>query len=100
MLENAIYSILSPEGFASILFKDASKAKEIVGLMKITAQDLKDLGIVDRIITENDDTMRNLKKLIYETFKTNKKIKVSKLLNERFKKYRMIGEVHHVSRDR
>ncbi len=68
--------------------------------MKITAQDLKDLGIVDRIITENDDTMRNLKKLIYETFKTNKKIKVSKLLNERFKKYRMIGEVHHVSRDR
>ena len=50
MLENAIYSILSPEGFASILYKDSSKAKEAAEKMKLTAKDLKDLGIIDEII--------------------------------------------------
>ena len=43
MLENSIYSILSPEGFASILWKDVSKAKEAAEVMKITAHDLKNL---------------------------------------------------------
>ena len=50
MLENAIYSILSPEGFASILYKDSSKAKEAAENMKITAKDLKELNIIDDII--------------------------------------------------
>ena len=50
MLENAVYSILSPEGFASILYKDASKAKEAAENMKITAKDLKNLNIIDKII--------------------------------------------------
>ena len=52
MLENAVYSILSPEGFASILYKDASKAKEAADKMKITSIELKRLGIVDSIIEE------------------------------------------------
>ena len=52
MLENAIYSILSPEGYASILWKDGSKAKEAAEMMKITAKDLKDLKIIDKIIKE------------------------------------------------
>lgn len=52
MLENAIYSILSPEGFASILYKDASKAKEAAEDMKATAEDLKKFGIIDKIIKE------------------------------------------------
>ncbi len=52
MLEHAIYSILSPEGFASILYKDASRAKEAANKMKITAQDLINFGIIDRIIKE------------------------------------------------
>lgn len=52
IMENATYSILSPEGFASILWKDSKRAKEAAEVMKITAQDLKDLGIVDRIIPE------------------------------------------------
>lgn len=52
MLENSTYSILSPEGFASILWKDNKRAKEAAGIMKITAKDLKDLGIIEQIIPE------------------------------------------------
>ena len=52
MLENAIYSILSPEGFASILWKDSGKAKEASEVMRITAQDLKQLNIIEKIIPE------------------------------------------------
>ena len=52
MLENSIYSILSPEGFASILWKDSKRAPEAARVMKITARDLKKLGIIERIIAE------------------------------------------------
>ena len=52
MLENATYSILSPEGFASILWKDSSRAREASEIMHITAQDLKKLGVVEKIIPE------------------------------------------------
>ena len=52
MMENAIYSILSPEGFASILWKDGNRAQEAASVMKITAQDLYKLGVVDSIIPE------------------------------------------------
>ena len=52
MLENSIYSVLSPEGFASILWKDAKRAQEAAGVMKLTSRDLKRLGIVERIIPE------------------------------------------------
>ena len=52
MLENAIYSVLSPEGFASILWKEASRADEAAGVMKLTADDLYRLGVVDQVIPE------------------------------------------------
>jgi acetyl-CoA carboxylase carboxyl transferase subunit alpha len=54
MLENATYSILSPEGFASILWKDSKKANEAAEVMKITAVDLKEMNIVEKVIPEND----------------------------------------------
>lgn len=54
MLENATYSILSPEGFASIIWKDASRADEAVKLMKVTAQELYELGVIERIICEDE----------------------------------------------
>lgn len=54
MMEHSIYSILSPEGFASILYKDAKRAKEAAGDMKITSVDLKKLGIIERIIPERE----------------------------------------------
>ena len=54
MLENAIYSILSPEGFASILYKDSKKAPEAAEVMKVTAAGLKKLGLIERIIPEEE----------------------------------------------
>ena len=53
MMENAIYSVLSPEGFASILWKDSKRADEAAKVMKVTAAELKELGIIERVIPEN-----------------------------------------------
>lgn len=53
MLENSVYSILSPEGFASILWKDSKKAKEAAEVMRLTAEDLKQMGIVERVILKS-----------------------------------------------
>lgn len=58
MMEHAIYSILSPEGFASILWKDSKRAKEAAGVMKLTAADLKRLGIVEHVIREEEPLNR------------------------------------------
>ncbi len=58
MLENAIYSILSPEGFASILWKDSSRAKEAAKVMKLTSDCLKEQGIVDNVISEPEEFSR------------------------------------------
>ena len=55
MLENAVYSILSPEGFASILWKDSKRADEAAEIMKLTAEDLKNMGIIEKIIREPAD---------------------------------------------
>ena len=52
MLENAVYAILSPEGFSSILWKDSSRSQEACGLMKMTAPELKALGVIDQVIAE------------------------------------------------
>lgn len=60
MLEHAIYSVLSPEGFASILWKDSKRAKEAAGVMKLTARDLKKLGIVEHVIPEEEPMTREI----------------------------------------
>lgn len=52
MMENAVYSVLSPEGFASILWKDSKRADEAARVMKMTAKELKELGIIERVIPE------------------------------------------------
>ncbi|WP_313153505.1 acetyl-CoA carboxylase carboxyltransferase subunit alpha [Lacrimispora sp.] len=54
MMENSIYSILSPEGFASILYKDSKKANDAARVMKITARDLMELGLIERVISEEE----------------------------------------------
>ena len=64
MMENAIYSVLSPEGFASILWKDSKRAQEAAGVMKITAGDLLKLNIIDRVIPEREPACgTNLKEI-------------------------------------
>lgn len=55
MLQNSIYSVLSPEGFASILWKDSSLASDAADIMKLTAPDLKELGVIEQIIAEEDE---------------------------------------------
>ena len=67
MLENSIYSILSPEGFASILWKDSSKAKEAAEVMKLTAENLKAQGIVERVFAEPETyTVQNMDSVIMQ----------------------------------
>lgn len=96
MLENAIYSILSPEGFASILYKDSSKAKEAAENMKITANDLKKLEVIDKVIKESKESIENnfkeitkeIKKYIIKTIKDLEKIPSEELIEQRYQKFR------------
>ncbi|OKZ66716.1 MAG: acetyl-CoA carboxylase carboxyltransferase subunit alpha [Clostridium sp. 28_12] len=99
MLENAVYSILSPEGFASILYKDASKAKEAAENMKITAEDLKKLEIIEKIIEEPEEGVTEktlekvcteLKKYLKQTILELQKENTEKLLERRYEKFRKI----------
>lgn len=85
MLENAVYSILSPEGFASILWKDSSKSEKACELMKLTAEDLKKYKIIDEIIPEPENGISKKSK---KTFKIIDRM----LLNELKKYSNMSGE--------
>lgn len=96
MMENAIYSILSPEGFASILWKDSSKAKEAAEVMKLTAADLKELRIIEQMIPEKEpltrenmaDTMDLLKSRISIFLEDYSTFDLEKLLNKRYNRFR------------
>ena len=96
MLENAIYSILSPEGYASILWKDSSKAKEAAEKMKLTAKDLYDLKVIDQIIKEPKDDFdkltKNLEKEIETITKELSKLTKEEIVDQRYQKFRKMGE--------
>ena len=100
MLENAIYSILSPEGYASILWKDASRAKEAAEVMKLTAKDLYELKVIDKIIKEPkgeieesfEKVSQNLKKEIVKTIQEMKLLTPEELVESRYEKFRNMGE--------
>lgn len=95
MMENAIFSVISPEGCASILWKDSAKAADAAECLKLTAQDLNRLGIIERVIEEPETDFTQ----VYETLKTelNEVIKqklalsTKELLEKRYKKFRDIG---------
>lgn len=99
MLENAWYSVISPEGCAAILFHDASKAELAAQALKLTAPDLKAQGIIDEIVSEPvggaqrdpDETAANLKDVLLKQLKTFMAMPVEKLLLHRFEKFRSIG---------
>ncbi len=99
MLENSVYSILSPEGFASILWKDSSRASEAAEVMKMTAGDLKLYGIIDGIIEEPDGGAHtnceivaiSIKNVIDKEIKGLKSMQIDKLLEDRYNKFRKIG---------
>ncbi|AOY77495.1 acetyl-CoA carboxylase carboxyltransferase subunit alpha [Clostridium formicaceticum] len=99
MLEHAIYSVISPEGLSSILWKDASLAEKAADIMKLTAQDLLSLNVIDGIIKEPlggahkdiDFTADNIKQYISQELKTLRKMNSVELLDTRYKKLRKIG---------
>ncbi|MBQ8299614.1 MAG: acetyl-CoA carboxylase carboxyltransferase subunit alpha [Clostridia bacterium] len=100
MLENAIYSILSPEGYSSILWKDSSRSKEAAEKMKLTAEDLYEFKVIDKIIAEPKEVdnfafekiTEEIKNEIMNTISELKKKGTEKLLEERYSKYRNMGE--------
>lgn len=99
MLEHSIYSILSPEGFASILWKDGSRSKDAAEVMKITAHDLEEFNIIDKIIREprggaHKHKMRmalGIKKEILDALDELLVKDFGTLLDDRYNKYREIG---------
>lgn len=101
MLENAIYSILSPEGFASILWKDPSRSDEACSVMKLTAQDLYDLKVADEIVKEPlggahrapDAVYHALRTAIRDNLKTLSRLSGNELVNRRVAKFRAYGIV-------
>ena len=98
-LENTWYSVISPEGCASILFRDSSKAEEAADAMRVTAKDLKEIGIADEIVKEPDgaahispDKMYTmLKETIIRTYTSLKNYSLDDLIRLRFEKYDKIG---------
>lgn len=100
MLENAIYSILSPEGFASILWKDSKRAKEAAEIMKITAHELKEFGIIEKVISEPMEGIREmfeatattLKEALIEAFKSLKAQEKETMVEARYQRYRAFGD--------
>ena len=100
MLENGMYAVLSPEGFASILWKDASRASEAADLMKLTAEDLLELKVIEKIIPESAEGIQNdleyttniIKEELIKKIKELSEKTIDELLNERYNRFRKFGE--------
>lgn len=99
MLENSTYSVISPEGAASILWKDATQSKKAAESMKITAQDLKEFDIIDEIIPEPrggahrdvELQAKNIDKVLMNSLEELSKLSVEELLEHRWQKFKKIG---------
>jgi acetyl-CoA carboxylase carboxyl transferase subunit alpha len=99
MLEHSWYSVISPEGCAAILWRDAAKAPEAAEALKVTSEDLLDLKIIDKVIPEPDrgahndpkETSRRVKELIVQALDHLCSLSVKDLLDRRLEKYRRIG---------
>lgn len=100
MLENAVYSVISPEGCASILWKDASKTKEASECLKLTAEELLNLKLVERSIREPKDPKEGFEKVyqrlrrdLYSALCQGKKLSPEELVERRYQRFRRMGEV-------
>ena len=99
MLENAIYSILSPEGYSSILWKDSSRVKEAAEKMRLTAKDLYDLKVIDKIIKEPvemeeedfEKVSQSIQKEIQKEIRKMQKMTEEELVEQRYEKFRSIS---------
>ena len=96
MMENSMYSVLSPEGFSSILWKDASRAKEAAEVMKLTPENLMELSVIDKILPEseneidlsNEEILLTMKKEITDFLKIMAPKTSEELIQERYEKFR------------
>jgi len=99
MLENAIYSVISPEGCAAILWRDGSQAPDAAQALKLTSKDLHKLGLVDAIIPEPvggahrnvHDTVYNVETYISRTLSQLQRMGIDELLESRYRKWRSVG---------
>ena len=100
MLEHAYYSVISPEGCSSILWKDSDKKAEAASTLKLNSEDLLRLGIIDAIINEPlggahhnpPEVYANLKKFLLEQWQVLRKIPTPLLLEQRYLKFRKMGQ--------
>ena len=92
MLENSVYAVLSPEGFASILWKDGTRAMEAAELMKITSYELLDMQVVDKVISEvglsSKDLIKQVKEQLQAELDTLGKLSLDQLIEERYQRFR------------
>ena len=93
MLENAVYSVISPEGCASILWKDPSKVKEACACLKMTSEDLLRLGVVERVIpeTEGADLFGPLKDQLIQAFERLGRLEAGQRCERRYQRFRKLG---------
>ena len=100
MMENSYYSVISPEGCAAILWKHRKHAPEAAEAMRLTAKDLKQLGIVDHVIPEPEGgahadviaAASNLKDAVLSELRRFRQLSTGELLNQRYQKFRAAGE--------
>ncbi len=95
MLENSVYSVISPEGCASILWKDSGKMKEAAACLKLTAEDLFSLGVIEQVIPEYEgdfeQVYEELRNKLDETIHVNSQLSIEQLLENRYARFRRIG---------
>lgn len=91
MLQNAVYSVISPEGCASILWKDGARVSEASEALKLTAEDLFGLGVIERIIGEDDGLFERLKTALIEFISAKAALSGKQLADERYARFRKIG---------
>jgi acetyl-CoA carboxylase carboxyl transferase subunit alpha len=101
MLEHAVYSVISPEGCASILFRDASRAEEAATAMKITAPDLAGMGLVDEVIPEpaggaqvnHEAVFKSVDEVLWRQLQELRQVPRERLAEERYRKFRDMGRL-------
>jgi len=106
MLENSVYSVISPEGCASILWRNAAKAEVAAEALKITARDLKEFGIIDEIVPEpeggahldHEASAAFLGSVLDDTLRDLSRLTISELLDRRYEKFRRMGQFFEAAR--
>jgi acetyl-CoA carboxylase alpha subunit len=91
MLENAVYSVISPEGCASILWKDSSKVKEASKCLKLTAEDLLAMNVIEKIILEDKSIFETLRSELNKALDSYKNERPESIAKSRYNRFRDIG---------